>query len=169
MSQPEVERAAERQLKDQDRTSTDARTPRKENLDQAGKLSSQDSQSCQRPALQENVFQPLLTPGGPLALSPPRTLRSSQKWGSLSASRILGLSPNASRLRGKSLVLSPMCSRAAPASQGQQPQTGASHLCNNPSRKQSPSWLGNEVVASCFTQSWPRKHRRGAQREVECV
>ncbi|BDA40561.1 hypothetical protein COCOBI_01-2140 [Coccomyxa sp. Obi] len=98
-------------------------SPFKENEGDAAKVCSQDSHASQRPALQENAFQPLLTPGGPLALSPPRTLRSSQKWGSLSASRILGLSPNG-RPRGRSLVLSPMCSRAAPASQGHQPQAG---------------------------------------------
>lgn len=107
---------------------TQCESPCKENEGNAGKPCGQDSQGSQRPALQENAFQPLLTPGGPLALSPPRTLRSSQKWGSLSASRILGLSPNG-RPRGRSLVLSPMCSRAAPASQGHQPQAGDHLSC----------------------------------------
>ena len=153
MSNHSVRHPTQGQLSDQDRASTDAKTPCKENLEQAAKMCSQDSESLQRPALQENAFQPLLTPGGPLALSPPRTLRSSQKWGSLSASRILGLSPNGSRLRGKSLVLSPMCSRAAPASQGHPPQTGVRHFAASTITELSYLFC-TAKWATCRSTSW---------------
>lgn len=97
-------------------------SPTNENGRQPSKPScpSTDSNSTGRRALGENHNPALLSPENPLLHSPQRTLRSSQKWGSSSAARILGLSPAAAR---RSPLISPMCSRVA-ASQGDQRTNG---------------------------------------------
>ena len=47
--------------------------------------------------------------------TPISAVRSGDRWGSLTVADILGLSPG---IRGPSLLLSPLCSRAAPVSPG---------------------------------------------------